>query len=719
MSPDPELLKRSQYFTPPNTEHPHSSRTHFLDWQEHHRPLARMHHAHLHDWGIASGLAVSVTGDGNAVEVQPGVAIDALGELIALSGSGQADTSLVQPGEPEQPQSAPFRLSTANLAGQTRYVTIQFAERLRFGEGAGGKLEQTPWLRLQPTVGEGAYVDDGTAIVLAIVKVAADGAIILQEQAAELPVGRRKLATKSGSLQLYQPRVIAGQVTEQISAQVAPLPTGGLRVTVPAAGDTILLQQQSGGRFAKLTVQAEQADLHGALRVQGSLQVEQSARFRGNIGIGTATPDRTLTIEGATESFLNLRTQTGAQELLVGVDGAGGVIATAANRDLHLRAGNSSPQLSLKANGRVGIGTANPTQALEVSGDIKATNGTFTNSLAIGTATPQAKIHLEAGSLLINGEGAGLIVDEGGHKRVGFMKYIGREGGIWRLSNQDFEIGRLDAAVTALPGNPTTFTTDLYVAGNGSIGIGTTNPALRFDLRGYNMLTDPNAQYNSHFPYSNNSAFVTGEHVYLRGGAPQGWRATLHANNVTGDVNVAGRIGTSGFSAVPKTAGWGGGIHTWDVEAEGTIWSRNGYQSGNRDVAENFAALTQLEPGDVVCLDRSEDKVRLSAQTNDVAVMGVVSTAPGVLLNQGPETEPDHLFPIALCGRIPCKVVAENGPIQRGDLLTTSSTPGRAMKAQPLLVDGQPIYRPGTIIGKALAGLTDGEGVIDIFVGVG
>jgi hypothetical protein len=186
--------------------------------------------------------------------------------------------------------------------------------------------------------------------------------------------------------------------------------------------------------------------------------------------------------------------------------------------------------------------------------------------------------------------------------------------------------------------------------------------------------------------------------------------------NTGGNIAIAGTVGTNGISPIPRTPGWGGGIHTWDVEAEGTMWSRNGVQSGNRDLAENYASATMLEPGEVVCLDRDEDSIVLSDKPNDSLVLGVVSTAPGVLLNENHDPENRNLYPIALCGRVPCKVVAENGYIRRGDLVTSSSTPGHAMKAQPMIVDGQPVFRPGTIIGKALGSLESGAGVIEIFV---
>jgi hypothetical protein len=49
---------------------------------------------------------------------------------------------------------------------------------------------------------------------------------------------------------------------------------------------------------------------------------------------------------------------------------------------------------------------------------------------------------------------------------------------------------------------------------------------------------------------------------------------------------------------------------------------------------------------------------------------------------------------VALSGRVPVKVSLENGEIKKGDYLTSSSTPGVAMKA----------LRPGPVVGKALEG---------------
>ena len=61
-----------------------------------------------------------------------------------------------------------------------------------------------------------------------------------------------------------------------------------------------------------------------------------------------------------------------------------------------------------------------------------------------------------------------------------------------------------------------------------------------------------------------------------------------------------------------------------------------------------------------------------------------------------------------MTGTVPCKVDAGYGPIRVGDLLTTSPTPGHAMRSSD--------PHPGTILGKALEPLDAGTGTIRIVV---
>jgi hypothetical protein len=88
-----------------------------------------------------------------------------------------------------------------------------------------------------------------------------------------------------------------------------------------------------------------------------------------------------------------------------------------------------------------------------------------------GSTTTSGEI-VRTGNVVINNEGTGLIIDADGLQRIGFMKYFGKYGGIWRNPDAWFEIGRVSGTILS----PTGFTTDLYIGGNGNVGIGTMAP---------------------------------------------------------------------------------------------------------------------------------------------------------------------------------------------------------------------------------------------------
>jgi hypothetical protein len=139
-----------------------------------------------------------------------------------------------------------------------------------------------------------------------------------------------------------------------------------------------------------------------------------------------------------------------------------------------------------------------------------------------------------------------------------------------------------------------------------------------------------------------------------------------------------------------------------NVRADGT------FQSPAADFAEMLPAVAGLEPGDVLIIDLDGNLAR-SSQAYQTSVAGVYSTQPGFLGGAGETIDQPGQVPLALIGRVPVKVSAENGPIQPGDLLVTSATPGHAMKAAA----NPPA---GSVIGKALAGLEEGAGLIQMLV---
>jgi hypothetical protein len=107
-----------------------------------------------------------------------------------------------------------------------------------------------------------------------------------------------------------------------------------------------------------------------------------------------------------------------------------------------------------------------------------------------------------------------------------------------------------------------------------------------------------------------------------------------------------------------------------------------------------------------------EHTLRECARAYDTRVAGVISGGgtyrPGLILDKQPGQR--NRQPIALLGKVFCKVDAQFGPIQVGDMLTTSPTPGHAMRAD------DPLKAFGAVIGKAMSPLNEGQGLIPILI---
>ena len=132
----------------------------------------------------------------------------------------------------------------------------------------------------------------------------------------------------------------------------------------------------------------------------------------------------------------------------------------------------------------------------------------------------------------------------------------------------------------------------------------------------------------------------------------------------------------------------------------------------NADTAEEFEVGDDTAaPGMVMVLD-DNGKLYCSRGAYDRRVAGIISGAgmyrPGIILGRTPNG--GKKLPLALNGRVYCHVDATQAPIAVGDLLTTSPTPGHAMKAD------DPLQAFGAVIGKALQPLTSGQGLIQVLV---
>jgi hypothetical protein len=159
------------------------------------------------------------------------------------------------------------------------------------------------------------------------------------------------------------------------------------------------------------------------------------------------------------------------------------------------------------------------------------------------------------------------------------------------------------------------------------------------------------------------------------------------------------------------TANSGGSITFQDGTTQSTAYT--GVTCGG-DYAESVDVTgnrTNYEPGDLLVIDPDvSGKFLKSVEPYSTSVSGIYSTKPGTVGRRQTSVKSPDEVPMAVVGIVPAKVSAENGPIKRGDLLVSSSKIGYAMKG----TDRSRLV--GAVIGKAMANLDSGTGVIEVLV---
>lgn len=188
---------------------------------------------------------------------------------------------------------------------------------------------------------------------------------------------------------------------------------------------------------------------------------------------------------------------------------------------------------------------------------------------------------------------------------------------------------------------------------------------------------------------------------------------------ISHDVNNAGVFGTNdkgGFGVIGVSergigiSAKGGslaGRFEGDVEVTGDI------RLTNADCAEDFdiADAHLVDPGTVMVF-RDDGVLEPSETSYDKRVAGVISGAgdykPAIVLDK--QGSRPNRKPVALLGKVYCKVDANFGAVEIGDLLTTSPNLGHAMKATDHL------KAFGAVIGKAMRPLASGQGLVPILI---
>lgn len=386
----------------------------------------------------------------------------------------------------------------------------------------------------------------------------------------------------------------------------------------------------------------------------------------GNVGIGTATfSSSRMTIEGP-----NALTLRGAAPFLTLQDSS--VLGGADSFRLQNAAGHLNflqevitangttylPRLTIKDNGNVHVGPGNSSIAASRANAVVASN------------SPDAGIAIAQNSgvnVLLQASGAG-----------GYIGTTSNHPLVLRTNDSD----------------------RMVVAPNGDVGVGTGAPETKLHVEGAGIV-----------------------------------QATIKSNDERAilvlDSNPAGIAGRYAWTLESGIGGTAGVFGIYDRNArkerlkifpDGLVSVNSLELRGGSDFSENFdigdasanGAATVIKPGMLVSINPARPgKLLLSGRAYDRRVVGVISGAggvkPGVVMGQEGSLA-DGRHPVALSGRVYAWVDATRGAIKPGDLLTTSPTPGHAMKAR------NAARAQGAIIGKAMAGLKSGHGLVLVLV---
>ncbi|RLB05470.1 MAG: hypothetical protein DRG83_02560 [Deltaproteobacteria bacterium] len=402
---------------------------------------------------------------------------------------------------------------------------------------------------------------------------------------------------------------------------------------------------------------------------------------KGSVGIGTETPDAKLHVimpSGRSGIPPIFSTTKG----LVIRDGA----FNTANQ-LEIQDKNGKPRFVVDTSGKVGIGTGTPESLFHLKSE---------RAVEIILEADTDNDAGEEPARMLFRQDAGTV-----SARVGY-----------RDDENAFEIMQEFDDSLILGTNDLSRMT---ITANGYVGIGTSNPETKLVIEGngtswaqgficlknfgdagirfYRGTTDDALKYHIYNDSPSNILRI----------APQ---SNLELGGIT--VTQSGNVGIG--TTIPTKA----------LTVRGNLLIQS--QSNGADIVElgegldyaegfNVSDQKKLEAGTVLIIDPDNaGHLTQSFQPYDRKVAGIVAGAKG--LGSGVRLAPgqfDH--DVALAGRVYCKVDATKEGIQPGDLLTTSATPGYAMKVMDYS------RAQGAVLGKAMESLEKGKkGLILVLV---
>jgi hypothetical protein len=346
---------------------------------------------------------------------------------------------------------------------------------------------------------------------------------------------------------------------------------------------------------------------------------------------------------------------------------------------------DGNPDADIGANSFLGTRSANDPLRIRTGSNVNnadamtitpAPNATTTGNVGIGTRSPERwRLAVQGGEL------------------VSFKNTTGATK--WHINDWNGSTlgsGDLNIAETGVADGR------LYLEAGGNVGIGTNAPRDRLQIGSTLALHE-----GGHAVIAFGWAWNNGTPQVLR----QGFPAEIRWAPLEGSLSLGIDRSSRSPGQTPATAS----ILT--LRSNGNVEVAGDIQLLNADCAEDFdvAEAEDIEPGTVMVIDQ-EGTLKTSEQPYDKRVAGVVSGAgglkPGIILDK--QESDEGRLPVALMGKVACKVDATYSPIEVGDLLTTSPSAGYAMKAK----DSRRAF--GAVLGKALRALNEGTEAIPVMV---
>lgn len=329
-------------------------------------------------------------------------------------------------------------------------------------------------------------------------------------------------------------------------------------------------------------------------------------------------------------------------------------------------------------------------------------------NVGIGTAYPNngrlvIKHPSNLSGLVVGDSSTGISFSEAGSPTINFNTYYsnGRKqmaDGYTAYFYFNPSLGSLffnSSSITGTQGTTPSLTNRMSVTNSGDVGINITNPTAGLHLRSKDVLIDNASGFSDIRMVANTSALGGVIELHNNSGIRTTALRAGDGSGISGELIFYDNTGTT--SSLELDGDYAATGRSRIIVDELQI-------KGGADFAEYFDVKSDdnvpILPGMLVSIDDTEEgKMIVSNKPYDKKVAGVISGAngikPGMMMGHK-GTIANGKEPVALTGRVYVKAEALGGDIKPGDMLTTSSTPGFAMKVTNFK------KATGAIIGKSM-----------------